>query len=48
MNENLIDAVVDQLLDFNTLKPLSHYVIFNGNKIRYSNIPENELGLYAF
>lgn len=48
MNENLIDAVVDQLLDFNTSKPLSHYVIFNGNKIRYSNIPENELGLYAF
>lgn len=48
MNENLIDTVADQLLDFNTSKPLSHYVIFNGNKIKYSNIPENELGLYAF
>ena len=48
MNENLINTAVDQLLDFNASMPLSHYVTFNGNKIRYTNIPENELGLYAF
>jgi hypothetical protein len=48
MNENLINETVNQLIDFNTSKPLSHFVTFNGNKIRYSNIPENELGLYAF
>ena len=40
MNDNLINETVNQLLDFNTSKPLSHYVTFNGNKIRYTNIPE--------
>ena len=48
MNENLIDAAVDQLLDFNASIPLSHYVTFNGNKIRYTNIPDCKKGLYAF
>ena len=48
MNENLIDAAVDQLLDFNASIPLSHYVTFNGNKIKYTNIPDCKKGLYAF
>ena len=48
MNENLINETVNRLLDFNTSKPLSHYVTFNENKIRYTNTPDNETGLYAF
>lgn len=48
MNENLINESVNQLLDFNASKPLSHYVTFNGNRIRYTNIPSKEKGLYAF
>ena len=48
MNEDLINETVDKLLDFNASKPLSHFVIFNGNRIRYTNTPENEKGLYAF
>jgi len=34
MNDNLINETVNQLLEFNIPKPLSHYVTFNGNKIR--------------
>jgi hypothetical protein len=48
MNEKLIDSSVNQLLNFEISKPLSHYVTFKGNRIRYKNTPENELGLYAF
>ena len=48
MNKKLIDSVVDQLLDFNTSKPLSHYVTFIGNKIRYTKFPKEKKGLYAF
>lgn len=48
MNENLINKTVNRLLDFNTSKPLSHFVTFNGNKIKYTNTPDNEKGLYAF
>ncbi|WP_452223711.1 hypothetical protein [Lacinutrix chionoecetis] len=48
MNEDLINETVDNLLDFNASKPLSHFVTFNGNRIRYTNTPDNEKGLYAF
>lgn len=48
MNENLINETVNQLLDFNTSKPLPHYVTFNGNKIRYTNVPNEKKGLYVF
>ena len=48
MNDNLINETVNQLLDFNTSKPLSHYVTFNGNKIRYTKVPKEKKGLYAF
>jgi hypothetical protein len=48
MNEDLINEAVSLLLDFKSSKPLSHYVTFNGNKIRYTKVPKEKKGLYAF